>query len=180
MDTIVQWDRWLILLLARPLRTAAERTGWPVHAIAFWSAAVAQILGWAALSVGESRPAWLWYLSTAGIGAVAAYVAGGEPVALVEDRVALTAFGAEARYAIWRLAYLGLAVGYFLPLIVESGFPLLTSVLFLVQIGLFVLMEYLLAFRIVAADDQRFRAREELRNVIEILRSGQASPPAHD
>ncbi len=151
MDAIIQLDRRLILLLARRLRQWQERTPYPLHTVLFWSTAAAHLLCWFALCWLQDQPEWIWYVLGAAAGAVACYAVDNEPVAQLDEGIALTHFGLDARWSLSRLMYLGLAVAFFVPLIISGDFSWLVRVLFLIEVGALVLMEYLLAFRLADA-----------------------------
>lgn len=123
----------------------------PVHPVAFWSSAAAYLLLWAVLCLFERQPEWMWWLVGAGMGTVAAYVGEHDPVVMIDDGIALTSFGLDARWALMRLLYAPLMLFLVVPLLLSGDYSPWFVIVMLAEIGLFVLLEYLLAFRLVDA-----------------------------
>ncbi len=149
MDRLLELDRRVVLFFALPLRKLQDRITAPVHPIVFWTAAALHLVVWAVLSLAQDQPEWLWYLVGFTAGVVGAYVTDNEPVAPLAPGVALTQSGVDARWALMRLIYLVTAAVGLLPRFLVGGFAPLVAALLVLEVALFVLMEYLLAFRLV-------------------------------
>lgn len=166
METILQFDRRVVLALGRWLRERQKRVAWPVHTVAFWGAAGLYLVVWVLLCLTQDQLDWVWYLFVSAPGAVAAYLTDNEPVEPVEEGIALTHQGVEPRWGLMRVMYSAVAVFVLLPRIFGSGLPPRALLLFITELLLFVLMEYLLTFRLIAADHPLLKLREQFEALL--------------
>lgn len=173
MNPIVDYDRRLILGLAKWIETQEKRLGQPVHSIAYWLCGALYVLIWVALSRHDRQPDWMWYVLGAGVGAIGSYIAANEAVEPLEGNIFLTPLGASGQWAVIRLAYVPVALLLILPMLTSGEYSPWFVALILLETVLFGLLEYLLAFRIVPRDEQ-------LASLAQLF--GQFRPPAdqHD
>lgn len=155
LNRLREADRSIILGLARRLRAVQGEPPRPVHAMAFALVALGHGLANIALCFLSEQPEWLWAVAFAATGAVAFYLLDNEPLRPAEEGIALTQFGLEDRWMLWRLAYLAIAAVGSLGLLFDPTLPTATVAVFLVEMLALAVMEYLLCFRLVdaAADD---------------------------
>ncbi len=175
MDALLKVDRQIILWLGRHLRRWQDQTRVPVHATCFWAVSSVHVASWLLLALLEEQPVYLWYIVSAAIGVLAAYLVDNEPVAPLSDGLALTQFGVEPRWSLMRLLYLVVAAVVVIPLILTSGLSLAMATFCLLEVVLFVLQEYLLAFRLLESDHPLFASRDELQRQLRVL-FGAAAP----
>lgn len=152
MDRVLQFDRRIVVALARWVAGLEKASGRRWHDVLFWSAAGAHLGVWLLLCWLSRQPDWLWVVFATAVGAVTTWLVDHEPVALVEEGIALTQVGLDQRWGLMRLLYTALALGLFLPLALSAGYGPGITLLFCAQIVLFVALEYLLCFRLVAAE----------------------------
>jgi len=155
MERLRAVDRAIILAFARQLRGWQGEQRRPVHTFTFAAITLAHGLANIALCFLSEQPEWLWAVALAATGAVAFYLLDNEPLLPADEGIALTQFGCEDRWMLWRLAYLGIAAVGLVGLCFDPTLPMATVLVFLVEILALAAMEYLLCFRLVdpASDD---------------------------
>ncbi|NUQ01283.1 MAG: hypothetical protein HUU35_15665 [Armatimonadetes bacterium] len=162
MEAILRLDRRLVLALSRGLRELQKQVTWPVHTAAFWAAAGLYLVVWVLLCLTQDQIDWVWYLFVSAPGVIAAYLTDNEPIEPLEEGIALTHQGVEPRWGLLRMMYGAAALLVLLPRIFGSGLPPQALALFVIELALFVLMEYLLTFRLISADHPLLKMREQL------------------
>jgi len=150
------------------------------HPIAFALVGLAYTLVWRWLCLFEHHPEWMWYLLGPGLGAVASYVADHEPVALVDRHVALTRVGAEPRWSLLRLLYPLIAVVLLVQIIAAGQHSALFCALLGLEMGLFALLEYLLAIRLVPDDHELVQTAQRLGEMLAAALAKAASGGSED
>lgn len=154
MNPIVEYDRRLILALAHWVEAHEQRLQRPVHSLAYWCCSALYLLLWVILCGYERQPDWMWYVLGAGVGAIGSYIAAHEAVEPLEGNIFLTPLGASGQWAVIRLAYVPVALLLVLPLLASGEYSPGFIALILTETGLFCLLEYLLAFRIVPREER--------------------------
>ena len=166
MDTFRSVDRRIARTLGRWLWRWQERLGLDAHACAFALVGLAYTLVWRWLCLFDHHPEWMWYLLGPGLGAVASYVADHDPVALIDRHVALTRVGAEDRWSVLRLLYPLLAGLLWVQVALSGQHSAAFCGLLAVEMGLFALLEYLLAIRLVVDDQPYLEAAQRLGSML--------------
>ncbi|MBI2299392.1 MAG: hypothetical protein HYU66_10695 [Armatimonadetes bacterium] len=178
MDPVLDLDRRIVLALARALRDVQRCTKVPVHAVAFWSATALYMLSFVALARSEDRLEWTWYLLFFGFGLIGSYVSSAEPVALVEPGIALTGYGADRGWAVTRVSSLPAALVVWLLTFASGGMPVGAAIALLGVIHGLMLLEYLLAFRLVGDDHPLVRQHAAMAEFLRAAAAGQETPKA--
>ncbi len=151
-------DRAIILRVARQLRAWQGEQKRPVQTLTFTAIALAHGLANIALCFLTEQPEWLWAVAFAATGAVAFYVLDNEPLLPADEGIALTQFGCEDRWMLWRLSYLVIATLGTVGLLLDPSLPAATVAVFVIEVLALAAMEYLLCFRLVDAADDTFGA----------------------
>ncbi|MCC7493229.1 MAG: hypothetical protein IT204_12805 [Fimbriimonadaceae bacterium] len=182
MDVILRFDRALIRRLGGLL--ACLRLDQPAGLAAlFWVAVTLHLLAWGLVCLLEGQPEWTWYIAGSVTGAVAAWLSGRDPAQLLEGRLALTEFGVDARWTLFRVFYLGFAL-LLLPRILGADYALASKALLLLEVLLFVALEYLLAFtflspqQLAAIQAQSEALQAALQRAAELPEDDQTGEPA--
>jgi hypothetical protein len=152
MDAIARLDRHLARALGRPLRDGSRRLGVNLHTAAFWACGAFYVVIWRLLCQVENHPDWMWFLLGPGLGSVASFLADNDAVALLDEGLGLTRIGADARWALLRLTYVPLGLVLVAQVAADGGHGAAFCFWLTAEVGLFGLLEYLLAIRLVADD----------------------------
>lgn len=172
MDVLLRYDRAITLWLGRRLRRAQGEVSYNLHKLLFWSAFAVHVVIWIVLCLLEQQPEWILPLFGLVAGTASFYVVDDEVIARLDEGLGLTHFGHDERWVLLRVGYVAMAVFVLAPTILTGEFGLLVKLLFLAELALFVLLEYLLTFRFFDEVELQALAKQqmdELRTAVKTI-----------